>query len=214
MKGRKLPDTTLSRSIIIEMQRKKMGEQVAHFRALDDAGLAKLRQQALRWANDHGEQLKNAEPVMPNGFDNRLGDNWRILLAVADLAGDTMAELARKAAMKLSRVADVASTGARLLADIRAIFDGTDLRKGDEVREQDEALGVDRLSSADLVARLAANPESPWAEWKGGKPITQAQLARALKPFFIGSDVIRVPGGGTPRGYMRVQFKDSWERYL
>ena len=205
MKGRKLPDTTLSRSIIIEMRRKKAGERAIHFRSLDDPGLAELRQQALRWANDNGEKLTNAEPEMPVGFDNRLGDNWRLLLAIAELASDTFAEQARQAASKLSKVADVASTSERVLADIREIFDGLDLLKRDE---------IDRLSSADLVARLAANPESPWAEWKGGKPITQAQLARVLKPFGIASEVIRLKNGSTPRGYMRSQFEDAWERYL
>ena len=57
MKGRKLPDTTLSRSIIIEMKRKKTSETVVHFRSIDDAGLAELRRRALRWANDNGEKL-------------------------------------------------------------------------------------------------------------------------------------------------------------
>ena len=48
---------------------------------------------------------------MPVGFDNRLGDNWRLLLAIAELAGDTFAgRQARQAASKLSKVADVAST--------------------------------------------------------------------------------------------------------
>jgi Protein of unknown function (DUF3631) len=89
----------------------------------------------------------NAEPEMPVGFDNRLGDNWRLLLAIAELAGDTFAEQARQAASKLSKVADVASTSERVLADIREIFDGLDHLKRDE---------INRLSSADLVARLAA----------------------------------------------------------
>jgi hypothetical protein len=96
----------------------------------------------------------------------------------------------------------------RLLADIRAVFYGS--KEGDQPLVEP----LERISSADLVARLAANPESPWAEWKGGKPITQAQLARLLKPFGIASEVIRFASGGTPRGYMRVQFEDSWERYL
>jgi hypothetical protein len=42
MKGKKLPDTTLSRSITIEMKRKHGDENVEHFRAIDDAGLADL----------------------------------------------------------------------------------------------------------------------------------------------------------------------------
>jgi hypothetical protein len=103
MKGRKLEDTTLSRSIIIEMRRKKAGEHVVHFRSIDDAGLAELRQKALRWAKDNGEKLKDAEPDMPPGFDNRLGDNWRLLLAIADLAGEKWPDQARQAAMKVSR---------------------------------------------------------------------------------------------------------------
>src|SRR5262249_29964765 len=72
MKGRKLPDTTLSRCIIIEMKRKKRGESVRHFRVVDDDSLRRLREQARRWADDNGEALKGAEPVMPAGFDDRL----------------------------------------------------------------------------------------------------------------------------------------------
>jgi Protein of unknown function (DUF3631)/CHC2 zinc finger len=199
MKGKKLPDTTLSRSIIIEMKRKKAAETVTHFRSIDDAALAELRRRALRWADDTGEKLQDAEPIMPPGFDNRLGDNWSLLLTVADYAGGEWPTRARKAAVRMSKVTEVASTGTRLLADIKAAFD--------------EA-GGDRISSAELVATLSANTESPWAEWKGGKPITQSQLARVLKPFGIGSEVVRLSEHSTPRGYMRSQFEDAWERYL
>ena len=77
MKGRKLPDTTLSRCIIVELKRKRPGEKAEHFRAIDDAELAELRRKARRWAMDNADALKTAEPEMPPGFDNRLGDNWR-----------------------------------------------------------------------------------------------------------------------------------------
>jgi uncharacterized protein DUF3631 len=60
---------------------------------------------------------------------------------------------------------------------------------------------------------MAAYPDSPWAEWRGGKPITQAQLARVLKPYGIAPQLIRLPGGGVMRGYLRTQFEDAWERY-
>jgi hypothetical protein len=203
MKGRKLPDTTLTRSIIVEMKRKKAGEPVTHFRSIDDAGLAELRRRALRWADDHGEKLDGAEPDMPPGFDNRLGDNWSLLLAIADHAGGGWPAKARKAAIKLSKVADVASTGARLLADIKVVFEGPE-----------GAEPLERISSAELATKLGENTESPWAEWKAGKPITQAQLARVLKPFGIASEVIRLSSGATPRGYMLSQFEDAWERYL
>ena len=63
LKGKRLPDTTMSRSIVIEIKRKKPGEEVTHFRSIDDARLAELRQRALRWANDAGETLNKAEVV-------------------------------------------------------------------------------------------------------------------------------------------------------
>ena len=204
MKGKRLPDTTMSRSIIIEMRRKKMGEQVTHFRSIDDNDLAELRRRALRWAIDNGEKLDGVEPVMPPGFDNRLGDNWSLLLAIADHAGGEWPTKARTAAVKLSKVADAASINAQALAAIKAAFDGYE--KGDTPHE--------RISSAELVLALGDDAAGPFSEWKGGKPITQAQLARVLKPFGIAPEVIRLPGGGTIRGYLRSQFEDAWGRYL
>ena len=204
MKGKRLPDTTLSRSIIIEMRRKKAGENIpAHFRSIDDAGLAELRRRALRWATDNGEKLEDAEPIMPPGFDNRLGDNWHLLLAIADSAGGEWPSKARTAGVRLSKVADVTSIGVQLLAAVKAAFDGADGLNP-----------LERISSAELAETVGADASSPFSEWKGGKPITQAQLARALKPFRIAPEVIRLPGGGTIRGYVRSQFEDEWERYL
>ena len=204
MKGRKLPDTTLSRSIIVEMRRKRPGDNAEHFRSIDDAGLAELRQRALRWAIDNGEKLDGAEPDMPPGFDNRLGDNWYLLLAIADFAGGDWPDKARKAAVKLSKVADATSTGVQVLAAIKAVFDG----------EEGNTPPDDRISSADLAATLGADTTSPWAEWKNSKPITQAQLARVLKPFGIAPAKIRLSSGGTLQGYVRSQFEDAWDRYL
>ena len=198
MKGRKLLDTTLSRCIDIELKRKRAGEKVEHFRSIDDAGLEELRQQALRWSIDNAESLKGAEPKMPAGFENRLGDNYRLLLAIADLAGGEWPERARQAAQRISGTADTTSAGTRLLAAIRAAFDQT--------------VGGD-LSSAELVAKLTAEPDSEWAEWRSGKPITQAQLARLLRPFGVAPCPVRIRDQQV-RGYRRQQFVESWERYL
>jgi Protein of unknown function (DUF3631)/CHC2 zinc finger len=211
MKGRKLPDTTLTRSIIIAMKRKKTSETVVHFRSIDDAGLVELRRRALRWANDNGEKLDGAEPDMPPGFDNRLGDNWALLLAIAAHAGGEWPTKARRAAIKLSKVDDVTSIGVQALAAIKVAFDGQ--QEGFE-EDYTHLEPLERISSADLAATLGADMTGPWAEWKNGKPITQAQLARVLKPHGIAPVKIRLPGGGTLQGYMRSQFEDEWERYL
>jgi hypothetical protein len=195
--GRKIPDTTFSRSIVIEMKRKKAGEHVTHFRSIDDNGLAELRRRILRWAEDIGEKLEDAEPDLPHGFDNRLGDNWTPLLAIADHAGGEWPTKARKAAVAVSKVVDEVSIGTRLLADVRTACEG-----------------LDRIASAELVGKLSADANGPWAEWKNSKPITQAQLARVLKPFGIAPEVLWLPSGATQRGYTRSQFEDAWERYL
>jgi hypothetical protein len=171
---------------------------VDHFRAIDDAGLEELRRQAMRWSMDNAEALRGAEPAMPDGFDNRLGDNCRLLFAIADLAGGDWPEKAREAAQTLTHTVDVASVGIRLLTDIKAAFD--------------EAK-VDCISSADLVGKLTAEPDAQWSEWKSGKPITQNQVARLLKPFRITPGQVRI-GDRQIRGYQRTQFEDEWVRYL
>src|SRR5262249_21531359 len=102
MKGRKLPDTTLSRCIIIEIKRKKASERAEHFRHVDDEGLAELRRKCMRWSIDNIEALRDVEPPMPPGFDNRLGDNWRLMFAIADKIGGEWPERARQAAVVVS----------------------------------------------------------------------------------------------------------------
>jgi hypothetical protein len=211
MKGKRLPDTTLSRSIIIEMRRKKPGEKAMHFRSVDDAGLAELRQRALRWASDNGEKLEGAEPEMPPGFDNRLGDNWELLLAIADFAGGEWPARAREAAVKLSKVVEATSTGTQLLAAIKVIFDGPKEGSGEGYTQLDP---LDAISSAELVAQLGADEGSRWHEFRGGKPITQFQLARELKSFHIYPEKVTPTGLKQTRGYARTQFEDAWERYL
>ena len=211
MKGRRLPDTTFSRCIVVEMKRKLANEETVHFRSIDDAGLGALRRRCKRWAMDNGEKLDGAEPDLPPGFDNRLGDNWRLLIAVADFAGGEWPVKACKAATNLSDVVEATSTGTQLLAGIKDVFDGgtQDDGLGDDVR-------LEAIGSAELAERLGAKADSPWAEWgKNGKPITQFQLARELKKYGIYPEKV-TPASGLKqtRGYARLQFEDVWARYL
>ena len=121
MKGRSIPDTTMSRSITVEMVRKKPGEHVADFEHLDDAGLKALRQQLARWAADSSEALRGARPTMPEDSRTGLAANWRPLLAIADLAGGEWPTLAANAAVALAPKG-TSSIGITLLEDIQAIF--------------------------------------------------------------------------------------------
>jgi hypothetical protein len=198
MKGKAIPDTILSRAIVIEMARKKPGERVSDFEHLDDAGLKLLRQRLARWAADNWKALIAARPTMPDGFQNRLAANWRPLLAIADLAGGDWPALARAAAVALAPK-DTTSIGTTMLGDIKTVF-------GNE--------NADRLSSSQLAALLHEFEDRPWSEWgKPPKPISPVQIARLLKAFNIYPEMIRI-SGRTAKGYYLHQFAEAFERYL
>jgi len=195
----RLVDTTEDRSIIVKMQRKRTTDTVARLRVDEfESAVADIRSQCCRWAGDQLEALRGADPRVPQALNDRAADNWRPLLAIAELAGGDCPRLAREAAIALSGQTDDEAVGVQLLADIRDLF---------------KAAGSDRLESTALVASLGGMEERPWAEWKHGKPITAPQVARLLRPFEIEPRSIAV-GDRRPKGYLLAQFGDAFSRYL
>jgi len=210
----KPPATIYDRSVVIMLRRKKSSEQVEHFRPKARQALHALAQKAARWARDNATRLAQAEPGALQFLGDRANDNWQPLLAVADVAGGHWPQRARKAAEGLaeSTANDAASIGEMLLADIRWVFDGKpEKRDGNTLTEYEP---VDKMSSAELADHLAKIEGKAWAEWKAGKPITPAALARQLGPFGILSGTIRVDRGHTLKGYKRADFEDAFGRYL
>jgi len=198
-----LPDTLEDRSIVIEMRRKKKDELVKPFRVgRDDKVLSPLAQKVARWAQDHFKALKNADPQMPGALNDRQADNWRPLLAIADLAGGEWPRLAREAALGLSQVTSDDSARIQLLTDIRDIF---------KECEKDE------LASGELIASLRVMEDKPWPEWKKGDPLTKTQMARLLKPFGVRPGQIWTDADGKKtkkRGYRLEWFEEVFARYL
>jgi hypothetical protein len=201
----RLPDTLNDRSIVINLRRRKATERVQSFRSDRAEHLKVLARKMARWAQDHGKELVGADPDM-NGFENRTADNWRPLFAIADAAGGRWPEHARMIASAVVQAAVDQSISAQLFIDIRWIFDGC---PGTE----DAAAAVDRVPSAFLVERLVKIEGRPWAEWKGGKPISQNTLARHLGRFGIVSSTVRFNSGHTAKGYYRSAFDDAFDRY-
>jgi hypothetical protein len=167
MKGRNLPDTTLSRAIDIVMKRKQPSEVVEDFDHLDNDEFATLRRKLVRWSNDHAAALKDAKPQMPEGFYNRTRMNWRLLFAIAELAGDDNAEQARHAAQLIESRKDDGRTslGATLLADLWELFDDEDRFPNPSPK--------DCMLSKVIVDQLVADEEKPWAAYRRDKPLTQ-----------------------------------------
>ena len=193
---RAVADTLEDRAIVVQLQRKPPTATVARLCRRESEEFAALRSQAARWAEDNFDLLVEPEPQLPNGLNDRACDNWRPLLAIADLAGGEWPLQARRAAYLLSGEAQDGAIGVELLKDIRVGF-------GDH----------EVIRSADLVAKLVADPERPWAEWKHGRALTQKQLASLLRPFRISSITVHPGGASHGKGYRRAHFEAAWEAY-
>jgi hypothetical protein len=194
-----LPDTILSRSIIVKMRRRAPRERVDPFRRrLEVTAGHALRDELAEWAQSVAPQIGNPWPTMPAGIEDRDADVWEAILAVADAAGGSWPERARAAAVALVADAkeDTPSLGVQLLSDIRDVF-------GD----------ADALSTELLLSRLNDLDEAPWNEVAAGKPLNSRGLAGRLRPYGIRSRTVRI-GSTTPKGYARESFGEAWNRYL
>jgi hypothetical protein len=193
-----LPDTLLSRSIIIRMRRRLPGEHVEPYRhRVHSREGHQLRDALAAWAAGVVSGLAKVYPAMPKGVEDRDADVWEALLAIADSIGGEWPKRTRKAAVSLVSAAREAepSLGIRLLADLQTVF-GT----------------MEVLATTIILKALHDLPESPWNELKG-KPLNDRGLAVRLRQYGIKSKQIRV-GEVTLKGYARDDFFDAWKRYL
>ena len=191
-----LPDTILSRSVIIRMRKRKPGEKVEPFRRRVHASEGHaLRDRLSRWTAGVASELTNVWPKMPDGIEDRNADMWEPLLAVADALGSDWPTKARVAAVAFVTSAREAepSLGIRLLADLRMVF-------GNKSEMPTEA----------ILRELHSLKESPWNDLKG-KPLNDRGLANRLRQYEVKPVVL---GGGAHRGYRREDLHDVWERYV
>lgn len=198
----RLNDTIIDRALVIELRRRTQHERVERLR-LDrlDAACDTIRRRAARWANDHIDALREADPDVPAILNDRAADNWRALLAIAEEAGEDWSERARVAAVRLSG-AEVTSSddspGVLLLHDLRQFFADR---------------SVSRAPTREVLSWLHQREGAPWGDWRRGQPITPRGLTRLLEPFHIAPKVLRI-GATTHRGYELDQFADAFSRYL
>ena len=98
----KLPPTLQDRSIVVQLERKRTRETVERRRADRTLDLVELCRKAARWVADHRAELDVCDPVPPDTLDDRAADNWRPLLAIAEVIGGNWPQHARTAARALS----------------------------------------------------------------------------------------------------------------
>ncbi|MGW0703913.1 DUF3631 domain-containing protein [Streptomyces sp. NPDC002867] len=200
-----LPDTILSRSVIIRMRRRARNEKVEPFRArIHEAEGHKLRDRLAAWAEQARGFVMGSWPDMPDGVTDRPADVWEPLLAIADAVGGDWPDRARVACVTLvtaSKANDKGSLGVRLLTDLR-----------DHVM-----VGIDRLPTVAILDRLNALDDAPWADLNG-KPLDNRRLSRMLAEYMtadnepIASRNIK-SAGSVLKGYYAADLWDAWARY-
>lgn len=195
-----LPGTLHDRSIGIRLERAKPGEIHQRFDSRRTEEEQKLSRKLARFAADNRAELENCDPELPYGAFNRLADNWRPVFTVAKVAGGDWPRRVTDAFARLVSQADTDAQGLgiMLLTDIQQVF-----------REKK----AERLFSKELVDALVAMTDRPWPEARRDKPITEAWLARRLRPFGILSNTLRFDTGRA-RGYELNRFTDAFSRYL
>lgn len=189
-----LPDTLMSRSVIIRMNRRGPGETIEPYRDRIHRPVGEQLQAELSaWA----QTVRLTYPELPDGVVDRDADVWEPLIAVADAAGGRWPAAARAACLHFiaEKPANAVSLGVRLLTDLRQVWP-----------EDRHA-----MSTSDLLHMLAELDEAPWADLYG-EGLTARKLARMLSEYDIRSTTVRI-GSGTPKGYRREDMWDAWQRY-
>lgn len=197
-----LPDTILTRSIIVRMRKRAPNEKVEPFRPRHhDKPGHNLRDRLTMWAEGLQPEVMaivDAEPELPPCIVDRDADVWEPLIAIADAVGGSWPRRVRAAAVTLvtlSRERKDISLGVRLLADVREVFGDAQERTTDY-----------------LLTALHNLSESPWADLRG-KPLDARGLARLLRDYEIHPKPLGGEGRGA-RGYDRCDLHDAWARYL
>ncbi|MFJ6294691.1 DUF3631 domain-containing protein [Streptomyces griseoviridis] len=200
-----LPDTVMTRAIVIRMRRRARNERVEAFRArIHEAEGHELRDRLAQWAEHARDRVMGAWPDMPDGVTDRPADVWESLLAIADAAGGDWPKRARDACVTLvtaSRANDKGSLGIRLLTDLR-----------DHVM-----VGIDRLPTVAILDRLNALDDAPWADLQG-KPLDNRRLSKMLAEYMTGDNEpvasrnIKT-AGSVLKGYYATDLHDAWARY-
>jgi hypothetical protein len=192
-----LPDTIMSRAVIVRMQRRAAGEKVEPYRRrIHDPETDRVRSLIEVWSRTVWTDCV-VYPDMPHEIQDRDADVWEPLIAIADELGGAWPARARDAAVTLVTASKDRETslGIRLLADIKEIFGW----KGE-------------MQTTAILEKLLEIDDAPWGDIKG-KPLNARGLSKLLGQYGIKPTTIRF-GSSTAKGYPAADFEAAWSRYL
>lgn len=196
-----LPDTLQSRCIQIKLRRKMVSEKIMKINEMLEEypnTFSDLKSQLIRFAIDNEEAIKLVKVELNAKLDDRTQDNWLPLLKIAKYIDGTIYKEAVNASEILSDTGKVEDGyEVELLKDMRKIFIDKNLSQ---------------IKTMLFLNYLKSNPELPWHSYPRGG-LTAYHISAMLKPFGIYPSQYK-EGKETVRGYSRVDFEDTFNRYL
>lgn len=190
-----LPETIATRSISVEMRRRRADQKVRPFRLkfAQDA-LNRARSLLEMWAEDSADDLEFACPDLP--VSDRAADVWEPLIAIAQMAGEEWHKRAINACKELSangkNASQSVSPGIQLLTDLREVF-------GEEPV----------MFTAEIIERLSTLPDRVWSAEK----LSPRSLGRILADYGVRPSTVR-RGDSVAKGYKAEDLSVAWERYV
>jgi hypothetical protein len=199
--------TSLERTIVIDMQKAKTKPA----RRFDSRDVVDLNN-AYSYVHHFFKHTKLAcDPELPPGLGfDRLADNWRPLIAVADACGPAWGKLARETALEFVRREKAAQPYVRIIRHGLLIFSIPD---------------VAIIKSVDFNKALLRLdiPDARWHSYRGANggqrahPITLNEQAMLLEQSGIRSHTIwpngRGPGKKSIRGYTLAEFEAAGRKW-
>ena len=215
-----MPRQQQDRSVVVSLKKALAKDVSEHLRDGTSPELVRLQKQLAAWSRRLGELPEPTLPEVLKHRAGRTGDNWRPLIAIAELAGDAWKELALAAVTEADTAETRPSRVQRLLTSIKNVFDNL----SDDEKDRDKAGNlIERIETGKLLAKLISDETEEWGTANRGKAISWYWLRDNLRGLLDppGSAQWQLSNTGPNaaktdhrRGYYRYQFNSAWETYL
>lgn len=199
-KGEVLPESVMTRAVIIRLQRRMGNEYIEDFLTdLVAFEAEELSEELLNWSDYRAQDISTLNPDLP--VRDRDREVWLPLFIMAHLAGE---DWIKRAEIALANIQEAKSDNTlprerELLSDLWKIF-----------QRQDR----DKIKSAAIILALIEMPDSEWDTYNFGKPINERALAKKLRTYGIKPAQIRFENGQGAKGYYRSEVESAVKRYL
>ncbi len=200
-KGEVVPESVMTRAIVIRLQKRMGVEHIEDFLEDDLIPLEadSFKEELQNWADYCAEDISTIRPEIP--VKDREREVWLPLFKIAYLAGE---EWIRKAEVALAnyqadKSEDALPRERELLGDVWKIFQKAESEK---------------MKSNHVAIALAGLEDSEWNTFNWGKPISEKALAKKLRTYGIKPIQMRFEGGQNARGYLRGEVAVAVRRYL